>query len=53
MRTVERRRIALDRARHAWEGAVKAALRQHHSVRAVARVAGVSASTVQRIAAKR
>jgi transposase-like protein len=52
MRTVIRRTADLARAEKAWKGAIRSALREHHSVRAVARVAGVSASTVQRIAGK-
>jgi AraC-like DNA-binding protein len=52
MRNVARRASALERARVEFHGAIEAAIRQHHSVRAVARVAGVSASTVQRIAGK-
>lgn len=53
LRNVERRAAQLELARDEFHGAVRAALRQHHSVREVARIAGVAASTVQRIAAKR
>jgi transposase len=52
LRNVERRAKAFGFARSELDAAILAALRQHHSVRAVARVAGVSASTVQRIAGK-
>jgi transposase len=53
MRTVQRRAAAFERSRSELHSAIRAALRQNHSMRAVAKVAGVSASTVQRIAAKR
>jgi hypothetical protein len=49
--TVGRRTAALHRAEAEWKAAIASAL-VDHSVRAVARVAGVSASTVQRIAGK-
>lgn len=53
LRTVASKARAKARAESELHDAIMAALRQHHSTSEVGRAAGVSASTVQRIAAKR